>query len=303
MKILLTGATGFVGKHLLEALLKTNNDITILLRDRSKLIDMIGQYNVVSLNVIDLQEANWKTAVKESDPKVVIHLAAFLTSDDNEDAIEKLIAANINFGTQLLDALKQTRLKLFINTGTFAEYFSNSNSLEPAYLYAATKSAFRHFLSYYSSICEFSVLNVIPYTIYGGRNKQKKIIDRVYDSLDAKEGYKMSPGEQKLDFIHIDDVIAFYVEAIQHIPDFENQKYTEVHLGTGIGTTPKEIASTFEQLTKKKAHIIWGGIPYRQRDTLCSVANKLLAKNVINWVPKIKIEEGIKKYIKSIETE
>lgn len=300
LRILITGGSGFVGNELINALLKSKHALCALTRSPIQLkisSDVVDDVN--NFASILLTNNNWKVEVRDFNPNLVIHLAAYLTSNDDQQSIEKLLEANINFGTHLLDALKGTNCKLFITTGTFAEYLSNTTQLDPAYLYAATKSAFRSILQYYSSIIGFSVLNVIPYTIYGTMSRQKKILDRIYDALDAPVPQNMSPGEQNLDFIHIEDVISFYLQVIEHSVVFENQKYTEIHLGTGVGTTPKQVASYFEQFTQKKANILWGGIPYRDRDTLFSVANRNLANNFIAWQPTITIEEGIKRYIQS----
>lgn len=106
----------------------------------------------------------------------------------------------------------------------------------------------------------------------------------------------MSPGEQVLDFIHINDVVAFYVELINNINNI-TESYTELALGTSIGTTPKQLATVIELLLNKKANINWGGVPYRDRDTMYSVADLKQTFRLLNWEPKIKVNEGIEMYI------
>lgn len=294
MRILITGASGFVGKNLFHKLTKTNHDLIILHRGN------IGSNKEASVKFIDLRDAEWMQQVKLENPEVVIHLAAFLTSLDDELSATKLVDANILFGTQLLAALRECPLKYFINTGTFAEYYHNDENLEAAYLYAALKTAFRTILAYYQSGSSFKIINVIPFTIYGGKDSKKKLIDYIHDSIIGEEWIKMSPGEQQLDFIHIDDVVSFYLALIEQLSSFK-EPFTEIRLGSGIGTSPKQIASIFEKLTGKQAKIIWGGLPYRQKDTMYSVANRNLPEQYINWNPSIDIEKGIKDYIVNLE--
>lgn len=298
MRILVTGATGFVGKHLVAGLQNTTHTLIVLVRDEAKFQSLPGKND--SIAVISTGESNWKTLVKEADPEMVIHLAAFLSSGDNETAIESLVNANLLFSTHLLDALRETAVKYFINTGTFAEYLNNDGILKPAYLYAATKSAFRSILSYYQSILNFRTINVIPYTIYGDLSVQKKVIDHIYESTWSDTPLLMSPGEQVLDFIHIEDVVSFYQTVIDNIGHFE-EDYIEIHLGTGIGTTPKQIAGLVEKKTLHKTNISWGSLPYRKRDTMFSVAKEILP-GFINWKPTINIEEGLNKYISLLES-
>ena len=115
--------------------------------------------------------------------------------------MREIIDVNIKFSTELLDALKCCKSLKFINLGSFAQYKTNPGILEPAYLYTATKQAFYPILDYYAANAEWDYVHLIPYTIYGGINNQKKLIDYVRESLDAKEPVAMSPGYQVSDFI------------------------------------------------------------------------------------------------------
>lgn len=293
MKVLITGSNGYLGMHLVPYLDSLGHELILLQRN-----SQINFKNLHKHEIIDLESRDWKVKISNSKPDVVLHLAAYLSSNDDEETISRLIESNITFGTQLLDALRNTKLKLFINTGSFSEYFSNSEKIDPTYLYAATKSAFRYILKYFSSINNFSVLNVIPYTIYGGTTKQKKIFDLIYDSLDSNNSINMSPGDQQLDFIHIEDVLRFFSAALKNTNHFVLKEFSEVHLGTGIGTTPKQIAALFENITCKKANIKWGGLSYRKRDTLFAVANKFLPEPLLCWTPQVKLINGIENYIK-----
>ncbi len=164
-------------------------------------------------------------------------------------------------------------------------------------MYSATKTAFRSIISYYQSLIGFKTINVIPYTIYGGDDTQKKIIDYILQSAFETSAINMTPGEQVLDFIHIDDAVEFYMELINKIK-YITEKYTELPLGSSTGTTPKQLAAIIEVILNKKTNITWGGLPYRERDTMYSVADLKPTFQVLNWKPKIKLVEGIEMYIK-----
>jgi CDP-paratose synthetase len=297
MRILITGATGFVGKYLVQALQNTPHHLILLVRKTIEEVIASGNCTVISLTDI-----NWKQSLQAAKPEVVIHLASYLTSADDEPAIERLIASNLTFGAQLLNALQSTGLQYFINTGTFAEYLYNDGLLEPAYLYAATKTAFRSILKYYQSVTGFKTIHIIPYTIYGGSDSKKKLIDYIYESTLTNVPLKMSPGEQVLDFIHIDDVVGFFLSLIANI-DKAEEPVSEIHLGTGIGTTPREIAAIIESITERAANIEWGGLPYRKRDTMYSVASETGYPAYLNWKPLINIQNGLDLYINRLDKE
>ena len=196
--------------------------------------------------------------------------------------------------------MKGTDLKVFINTGTFAEYANNDGNLVPAYLYAATKTAFRAVVEYYRNLRKFKVITVIPYTIYGAKDTRKKLVDYIYESIYSSAPVNMSPGEQVLDFIHVNDVVSFYLKAIQSIDKLKDNNY-EISLGTGRGATPKQIASMLEGITSLKPNINWGGIQYRATDTMYSISSKSELNTILNWDPEIRLEEGLRLYIQLLE--
>ena len=290
MRLLISGASGYIGSHLLKRIGENNYQVGILVRK-----DIM---NVpADTFIINTSETGWKTKVHSFDPDVVLHLASYLTSSDDEKQIDKLIEANISFGTHLLDAVKNSNIKTFINTGTFAEYPTREGKKTPAYLYAATKTAFCSIVNYYQAVVGFQVLNIIPYTVYGGTHSAKKLIDHIYDSLGSSTMIDMSPGDQVLDFIHVDDVVNFYITLLSRIDQSKNN-HTEIHLGNGKGITPKEIAALMEKISGKKCNINWGGLPYRKNDTMFSVAPNNLSGSQVGWQPSLKIEEGIQMYLK-----
>ena len=183
MRILITGSTGFVGRNLVPLLIH-KFIVCEVTRDIKKSFNLFGSLT----QKIDLSKNHnsFCKAVNKFNPEIVIHLASFITSDDSSKNFKNLIDSNLYFLLNLLDSVKSTKLKLFINTGTFAEFHNNDNIFSPAYLYAATKTASRSFLNYYSKTYSFKQITVTPYTIYGGNDSQKKIIDLIYDSLESK---------------------------------------------------------------------------------------------------------------------
>jgi len=82
--------------------------------------------------------------IKRLNPEIAIHLATLTTAENVFDLIKPLIDTNITYGTELLSALSEcTDLKIFINTGSFSKYSEGVEKIHDAYLYSATKSAFR----------------------------------------------------------------------------------------------------------------------------------------------------------------
>lgn len=286
MKILITGSTGFFGRNLVPKLYQEGYQILELTRTINKSKELFGNKTIK----LKISDSEFKNKIKEFDPEVVIHLASYLTSSDKLEEVNKLINSNLSFLSKVLDSVAQVKLKLFINTGTFAEYFNGDETLQPAYFYAATKTASRSFIDYYALSYEFKQCTIVPYTIYGGKDSQKKIIDLIYDSIKSNTPLDLSPGDQVLDFIHIDDVTDFYVWVLKNIDKLPIK--SNFKLGTGIGYSLKQVAKLVENLTQKKTNINWGGKDYRKTDVMYAVAN-LENLNDLSWRPKISLKDGL----------
>lgn len=295
MRIVITGGTGFVGKNLLPKLIKSKHNILQITTNPDKCKKLYGEST--EQFHFNGYENNLAGIVSDFNPEVVIHLASYLTASDRTEDMHKLIDVNVHFLCYLLDAIKKTNIKWFINTGSFAEYYNGDGVLDPAYLYTAAKTASRIFIDYYSKAYSFNYMTIAPYTIYGGEDTQKKIIDIIYDSLGSKQKVDLTKGEQVLDFIHIEDVSDFYISCIANLDKIPNK--TNFHLGTGVGHTLKQIVTIMEKETHKTANINWGGKSYRPRDVMHAVANISQQDRILNWRPKIKLEEGIINYLKN----
>jgi|AntAceMinimDraft_3_1070362.scaffolds.fasta_scaffold01624_2 nucleoside-diphosphate-sugar epimerase len=297
MKILITGSTGFVGRHLVPKLIKNDHEILELTIEPKVSKELYG--NSTLIHEITDDQTSLQKAVEKFNPEIVIHLASYLTSNDDYATLQRLLSSNMIFSCRVLDALKHTDLKLFINTGTFAEYFKGDGIFDPAYLYSATKTASRSFLDYYSKVYKFKQTTVVPYTIYGGNDTQKKVIDLIYDSINTEKPIDLSTGEQILDFIHINDVSDFYIYLIENCNQLPIK--SNLQLGTGKGHTIKQLATIIETLSSQKTNVNWGAKPYRPTDVMYAVAEPDFIIGKSDWKPAIDLEMGVSNFLKSLK--
>ncbi len=298
MNYIVTGATGYIGRRVLKMFCENHipgDKLLTINKNVDKAKTMFREYDEFCVHTnIDDEETilNFKA-------DVVVHLATLSTSSDDKDIIEPLIEANILFGVKLLDIVtRANQLAIFVNIGTFAEYRFGNMKQNNAYLYSASKSAFRSFLAYYADKHKFRYITLVPYTVYGDEpnNDSKKLIDYMVDSINSETPIGMTKGEQILDFIHIDDVIEFFKYMyLYHEQSSILFHGTEMHLGTGVGTRVNDIASMIEKTHNVKCNISWGARPYRPMDIMYAVAPATYLSSVLKWKPQITIEEGIKR--------
>ena len=295
MKILITGATGFIGGNLMPLLKKMIPDADILTLNRD--LDVANQKyprsqypNCQNSHVSDLN------SVIDFNPEISIHLATLTTPDNAAKIVGPMISANIEFGVLLLDTLaKCSNFQLFVNLGTFSEYADNSGELNSATLYAATKTAFRQFVSFYASLRSFQYFTVVPYSVYGGDMTVKRVVDYLKESLGSDVPIKMTQGQQVLDFIHIDDVADFFVYIIKNVDlILELEKNKRVFfLGTGVGNSIKQCARLIEDKYEQRCNIEWGAIPYGKRDIMHAVAPLSRNSESLKWKVNTKLADGI----------
>ena len=297
MKILITGATGFIGKTLVPFLLnKGSADICLLIRNDQKANQLFGN---LPLKYINAQTDNWREDIIDYNPDVVLHMATYFNTSGNAENAVKIIESNITFTTLLLEAVSHTHCRHFINIGTFSEFLYGDGEYFSNNLYSASKSAVRPIIQYYQTQSAWNWINIILYSPYGRKNNQKKVIDYMADALDAPSPIKFSKGEQVLDFVHVDDIADFFYTLFTKLSIFTDL-YTQLYLGTGKAHSLREVGQMMEKISGKKMNADWGGYPYRPLDIMHAVAP--ISKNIklLNWKTSIDLEEGIRIFLNDI---
>jgi nucleoside-diphosphate-sugar epimerase len=165
MNILITGATGFIGSHLVKLLQKEKHNLFCTLLPHEK--NPFGEEMVKSV-VIKSNNIN-ATASFLTENKVdgIIHLASYVQSGEHmPENIAPLLNANIIFGTTLLEAASIAKVKWFINTGTYWQFYKNETYC-PVNLYAASKQAFMDIAKYYWNSDKIKFCTIFLYDTYG----------------------------------------------------------------------------------------------------------------------------------------
>ena len=280
MKILITGSTGFIGRHLVASFF--TYDLLLVVRDKAKALSCFGDKH----RIVEEKDPMYETTILDFAPDYVYHLAGNASPSEELDQLNSLIDANILVASRLLAVLSKTKLKLFVNFSTSLLY--ESNEKKAVNFYAATKSAFSEILTYYQLKSGFKWVDFVLYNVYGVGDTSKKAINYILDSLDSKEVVKMSPGLQQLDFVYVDDVIDACHETISSLGTLK--AYSRLHVGTGTATSLQMMAKQIEEITGKHCNVEWGGLSYRQNEKMFSQAP--VSENQF-WKAKTGIKQGV----------
>ena len=129
-----------------------------------------------------------------------------------------LVDSNVLVGTQVAEAMLRAGCRGIVNTGTSWQRDARG-AYDPVCLYAATKQAFEDVLTYYVSAEGFAATTLRLYDTYGPDDPRPKLVNALAGALRSGTPLSLSPGEQLLDLVHIDDVTAAFAAAGRRLLD------------------------------------------------------------------------------------
>lgn len=293
MKILISGATGFIGKHLVSQLLQQNNAVYAIVRPTT---DISHLPKTVKIFVFDAKTEDLISFMRKEKFDGVIHLASLFLAQHKPDDIERLISSNLFFGTALIESASLAQIPWFINTGTFWQHYKNKK-YSPVNLYAATKQAFEDILKYYVETSSTNIVTIKLCDTFGPHDTRTKIFSLFMKISESGENLLMSPGKQKIDINYVDNIISGYMRVVTLLSK-DNKK---VHNGKTYAISSstilslQKLAELFEKVSGKKLNITWGGRAYRDREVMTPWTK---GEKIPGWRPPVTLREGIKKVIK-----
>lgn len=284
---LVSGASGFLGKNLVRRLLDDGRPVVAVLRRDSDGAGLVG----AALERHDGTTADLRRIVEKHRPGSVFHLAALISGEQSTDEVEPLVRSNVLFGVQLAEACATAGAVKFVNVGTYFERRSGSETYDPVSLYAATKRAFRDILEYYAIATPLRAATVTLYDTYGPGDRRPKLLNLLASHAASGEPILLSPGEQLLDMLHIDDVCAAMLRAEALLGETGEPRAREWCASSGERVSLRSLVDIFKEATGLSPEVRFGGRPYRERE----VMTPWLGEPVPGWKPGIPLKEGLRR--------
>ncbi len=291
--VLITGATGFIGSHLTTALSSAGRKVHVLVRLESDLTVLAPFLSQIMVHTLDGSMEQLTSIFKSVHPGCVVHLATrFLASHTPQD-VTPLIEANVLFGAQLLESMQAAGIRCLVNAGTTWQHYQGQE-YDPVNFYAATKQAFEELLRFYVSARDFQAITLELTDTYGPGDRRQKLFALLNKTAQTQEPLPMSPGDQVLDLLYIDDVTRAFTQAVDlletgRVAGFEKYLLTAVEQ-----KSLKEVVQLYQTLSGVSLPIQWGGRSYREREVM-NPWNQ--GKILPGWKPEIGLTEGIRRIL------
>ncbi len=306
MKVIVTGAAGFIGSHLCQRLLKDGWTVAgvdnfdnfydpQIKRDNLKDCLVNKQFSLVEADIRD--GASMNNAAKGAE--VIVHLAAKAGVRPSIEQPGIYADVNINGTITLLEAAKKNGIKKFIFASSSSVYgnnkkvpFSENDNVDfPISPYAATKKAGELICHTYHHLTGISITCLRYFTVYGPRQRPDLAIHKFARLIEQGKSIPVyGDGSMMRDFTYIDDIIDGTVGAIKECSD-----YQIYNLGESKPITVNNLIGELEKALGKKAKI--ERLPLQQGDVQQTYADITKAKRDLRYNPHTAINEGLGKFI------
>lgn len=295
MKVIIFGGFGFIGKNLYD-FLKDKLDVVLIDKYIDEAFLKINKnikyykYNFSDLNLL-------KEILKNENPDYIINLISYVTAERELGLFPKMIESNLNIFLKIYESSKGLKdLKIILQFGSGEEYgniqasFKEIDKEFPMSPYAVAKQITTSTALMLNKNYGYPVCIIRPSNLFGKYQSKNKFIPYILEKLKNNEEILTTLGEQKRDFIYVEDFAFIIFELLKNS---EKIKGEIINVGSGINISLKEIILYLKEKLKSKSEIKFGAIPYRENEMMnfCLDISKL--ENILNrklsleWIDKI----------------
>lgn len=281
--ILLTGGTGFLGSCILRQLTDRGFHVVLIKRSFSNTW-RIKEY-LPKIIVYDIDRIDPEVIFKENSIDMIIHCATEYGRESPSPL--RVVTTNIILPLTLLELGAKYKINCFINTDTILDKRIGSYSL--------SKKQFNEWLEVYRQ--KFTCVNIVLEQFYGPGDNPRKFVTRVvHDLLKNVEKIDLTKGDQKRDFIYIDDVVDAFVKIVEASDTFSSD-FCEYEIGTNHTVSVREFVELAKTVSGNTHTILnFGAIPYRDNE-LMDHKPDLSKISRLGWKSTIPLKEGLKKMV------
>jgi UDP-glucuronate 4-epimerase len=309
MRILVTGAAGFIGSNLTDYLLKSghtafgidNFDAYYEREIKEKNITSALKNSKFEFNEGDIRDSDFlNNCFKSFKPDLIVHLAAKAGVRPSIVNPKEYYDVNVMGTLNLLEAMRKHNVRKLVFASSSSVYGNNAkvpfsetdivdNPISP---YAASKKAGELLCHTYFHLYNFDIFCLRFFTVYGPRQRPDLAIHKFTKAILKGEPISLfGDGSSKRDYTYIDDIIQGINGAINNLKGFDI-----FNLGESGTISLKDLVSLIEKYTGRKASLTFS--PMQDGDVNQTYADIRKAKSLLGYSPNVNIEAGIEKFVR-----
>lgn len=295
MRILVTGATGFIGQHLVVELVNSGYQVVYLHRQTHSLqpSTTVTPETIRQIEPVygDIRNQNLiSRAVRDATPDVVLHLAAAGVSSPflgPHEAIRNNVTGTVNLLRACFENkwLPDSPAKVIIGR--------TPGELAPSNTYAASKAASWKFCEMFVRSQGWPIIGAMIFQTYGVGQPGHMLIPGAIKAALRGSDYPITSGKQARDWIHVSDV----AQALTAFITSETTPGATIDVGTGIPTSVADAVNVIFSLTASTGKPQIGKLPDRTGESEHPLADSVRTYNLIGWRASLTLEEGLLKTI------
>jgi UDP-glucose 4-epimerase len=301
-KIVVTGGLGFIGSHLVEALLSQGYSVVVIDNEstgrRENLTPHLGNPNlkVVIADISNFPEIEGLF----SGVDWVFHLAALADIVPSVQRPTDYHKSNVDGTINVLEAARAAGVKRFLYAASSSCYgvpdiypTPETAEIRPQYPYALTKNVAEQYVLHWGKIYGMPVVALRLFNIYGPRSRTSGTYGAVFgvflaQKIAEKPFTVVGDGTQTRDFTFVTDVVAAFIASAE-------SDLTNITMNVGSGNT----YSVNRLVELLRGEVVY--IPKRPGEPNCTYADTAKIKSLLNWEPKVSFEEGVNQMLANID--
>lgn len=310
--VLVTGAGGFIGSHLVERLVRAGARVTALVHYNSRgdwgLLEHLPREVLGEVRVLQGDIRDAKSAVGAVDgQEVVFHLAALIGIPYSYVAPDAYVATNIQGTLHILEASRQAGVRRLVHTSTSEVYgtaqyvpMDENHPLQGQSPYSATKIAADKLVESYVRSFRLPAITLRPFNTYGPRQSARAVIPTIVSQALVRDRVEVGSLGPARDFTYVEDTVEAFVRMAE-VPLDPGQV---VNAGSGKGISVGDLAQRIVSIVGRNVRVVEDPARVRPEDSEVGtlIADATRAKQLLGWEPTISLDKGLAQTVEFIRT-